>query len=308
MEMHATAATLEKELTFSRFDQMSQKYPNRSALVYLGEHFSYRRLKNLSERFAGALSALGVAKGHRVMIYIPNCAQWVIAFLGIQKLGAVVVPVAPIYTSHEIIYMINDARVETVVCMDTNFCYVKEAFAETDLKRVIVTNVADLLPAWKRWLGHLFDKIPTGKVDNDPRMHRFTRLIKHAPIAQTAAIDPVADLSYILYTGGTTGFPKGVPGNHLGMTSYVNDVTEDVAGEYLNEGQDTYIAVNPLFHIMALGLFMAVGLNKGQYHPAHALSPGGCHSGIHSTVQGPLAAGGAGPVSYDSGKRPPGPL
>jgi long-chain acyl-CoA synthetase len=262
VEMHATAATLEKELTFSRFDQMSQKYPNRSALVYLGEHFSYRRLKNLSERFAGALSGLGVAKGHRVMIYIPNCAQWVIAFLGIQKLGAVVVPVAPIYTSHEIIYMINDARVETVVCMDTNFCYVKEAFAETDLKRVIVTNVADLLPAWKRWLGHLFDKIPTGKVDNDPRMHRFTRLIKHAPIAQTAAIDPVADLSYILYTGGTTGFPKGVPGNHLGMTSYVNDVTEDVAGEYLNEGQDTYIAVNPLFHIMALGLFMAVGLNR----------------------------------------------
>ena len=67
---------LEKELTFSRFDQMSATYPNRSALVYLGEHFSYRRLKELSERFAGALTALGVAKGHRVMIYIPNCAQW----------------------------------------------------------------------------------------------------------------------------------------------------------------------------------------------------------------------------------------
>ena len=75
MEMHATAATLEQELTFSRFDQMSQKYPNQSALVYLGEHFSFRHLKDLSERFAGALSALGVAKGHRVMIYIPNCAQ-----------------------------------------------------------------------------------------------------------------------------------------------------------------------------------------------------------------------------------------
>jgi len=71
------------------------------------------------------------------------------------------------------------------------------------------------------------------------------------------------DLSYLLYTGGTTGFPKGVPGNHSGMTSYVNDVTHDVAGDRLLEGRDVYIAVNPLFHIMALGLFMSIGLNKG---------------------------------------------
>jgi long-chain acyl-CoA synthetase len=76
-------------------------------------------------------------------------------------------------------------------------------------------------------------------------------------------LDPWNDLSYILYTGGTTGFPKGVPGNHIGMTSYVNDVTEDVAGGHLKEGEDVYIAVNPLFHIMALGLFMSIGLNKG---------------------------------------------
>jgi long-chain acyl-CoA synthetase len=261
--MHNTSEMLEMELTFSRFDRMSEKYPDRSALVYLGTHFSYRRLKALSERFAGALSALGVAKGHRVMIYIPNCAQWIIAFLGIQRIGAAVVPVAPIYTSHEIIYMIKDAQVETVICMDTNFCYVKEAFAETELKRVIVTNLVDTLPIGKRILGHLFDKIPKGKVDNDSRVHWFNQLIKHLPLSETPPIDPVKDLSYILYTGGTTGFPKGVPGNHQGMTSYVNDITEDVTGEYLKEGDDTYIAINPLFHIMALGLFMAIGLNKG---------------------------------------------
>jgi len=76
-------------------------------------------------------------------------------------------------------------------------------------------------------------------------------------------LDPWNDLSYILYTGGTTGFPKGVPGNHVGMTSYVKDIMEDVVGGYLKEGSDTYIAVNPLFHIMALGLFVAIGLNHG---------------------------------------------
>ena len=260
--MDTTGDVLSTELTFSRFDRMSETYPNRTALVYLGEHFSYRQVRQLSERFAGGLKSLGIGKGDKVMVYIPNCVQWVIAFLGIQKIGAAIVPVAPIYTSHEIIYMVKDAGVQTVVCTDTNFCYVKEVLAQTDLKSVVVTNLTDVLPLWKRVLGHLFDRIPTGKVDNDRRVRRFNDMIKHPPLTEPVPI-AATDLSYILYTGGTTGFPKGVPGTHIGMTSYVNDVTDDVAGAHVKEGQDTYIAINPLFHIMALGLFMAIGLNKG---------------------------------------------
>ena len=152
---------------------------------------------------------------------------------------------------------------DTVICADTNFCYVKQALIETGLKRVIVTNLTDLLPPWKRYLGVLFDRIPTGKVDFDDKVYRFKALLKHPPLDKNIEIDPWKDLSYILYTGGTTGFPKGVPGTHIGMTSYVNDVTEDVADTHLSEDGDTYIAINPLFHIMALGLFMAVGLNRG---------------------------------------------
>jgi len=253
----------EKELTFTQFDRMCEQYPENKAIIYLGESFSYARLQELSERFAGSLLDMGVKKGDRVMIYISNCVQWVIAFLGIQKIGAVIVPVSPIYTSFEIEYMANDAEAETIICLDTNFCYVQEVFASTGLKRAIVTNLVDLLPPWKRYLGVLFDKIPHGKIDRDQRVHSFKSLLKHEKISAPADLDPWTDLSYILYTGGTTGFPKGVPGTHIGMTSYVNDVTEDVAGEYLKEGGDTYIAINPLFHIMALGLLMAVGLNKG---------------------------------------------
>jgi long-chain acyl-CoA synthetase len=159
--------------------------------------------------------------------------------------------------------MIRDCGITAVVCMDTNFGYVREAAAQTGLKHLIVTNLADLLPAWKKALGKLFDKIPSGKVEGGADVRRFRALLRHPPVERAAAIDPEKDLAYILYTGGTTGFPKGVPGTHIGMTSYVNDVTADVAGEHLREGDDSYIAVNPLFHIMALGLFMAIGLNKG---------------------------------------------
>ncbi|WP_300457673.1 AMP-binding protein [Desulfobacula sp.] len=257
------AIPLEKEVSFSRFDRMSELYPGNIAVSYLGESFTYKQLRNLSERFAGGLRNIGVQKGDKVLLYIPNCIQWVVAYLGIQKAGAVLVPVSPIYTSHEIGYMIDNSGAKTIVCMDTNFGYVKETFATTGLKQAIVTNLADLLPLWKRALGLLFDKVPNGSVTYDDKIISFKSFLKAAPLTKAVEIDPMNDLSYILYTGGTTGFPKGVPGNHIGSTSYINNVTYDVAGDHLKEGTDVYIAINPLFHIMALGFFMAIGLNKG---------------------------------------------
>ncbi len=254
---------MKEELTFTQFDKMVETYPDRTAIIYLGEKFTYAHLRDLIHRFATALNRLGVKKGDKVILYISNSVQWVIAFFAIQKIGAVAVPVAPIYTSFEIEYMINDSGAETIICLDTNFGYVQDVLQKTSLKRVIVTNLADLLPLWKRTVGVLFDKIPNGIVKKGENIYFFKDLLKTSPEKLNVEIDPWNDLSYILYTGGTTGFPKGVPGNHMGMTSYVRDVMEDVAGGYIEEGKDTYIVINPLFHIMALGLFVAIGLNYG---------------------------------------------
>ncbi|MBI5603020.1 MAG: AMP-binding protein [Deltaproteobacteria bacterium] len=251
------------ELIFSRFERMAEKYPQNTALIFLGEKYSYARLRNLIDRFATGLSRLGVRKGDRVMLYLSNSPQWIIGFFGIQKIGAVAVPVSPIYTSHELTYMVNDSGAETIICHDTNFGYVKEVFSGTGLKRAVVTNLVDLLPLSKRAIGFLFDKVPHGLVEKSDQVLLFKELLKAPPAPPPVEMDSMKDLSYILYTGGTTGFPKGVPGNHAGMTSYVKDLTEDVLKGYIKEGEDVYIAINPLFHIMALGFFVAAGLNYG---------------------------------------------
>jgi long-chain acyl-CoA synthetase len=125
---------------------------------------------------------------------------WVIGLLKIQRPGAVIVPVSPICTSHELEYMIEDSGANTVTCLDTNYCSAKAAGKTVSLDHVIVTNPVDLLPAWKRSLRVLLNKIPRGKVERGSGVPTFKTLLKHASLESPVDIDPMEDLSYILYT------------------------------------------------------------------------------------------------------------
>lgn len=248
---------------FTRFLEMCARYPKNTALIYLGEEFTYAELKEYIERFAAGLTDLGVKKGDRVILYTSNCVQWLIAFFAVQIIGAHAIPVSPIYTSREVEYMANDSGAETIICLDTNYCYVRDIVPRTPLKRIIVTNLADLLPLRKRAFGFLLDKVPRGLREKRAHIHSFKKLLSYPPRPPQVEIDPRRDISYILYTGGTTGFPKGVPLNHAGVVSYLEDMKTHVMDGYIGEGGDVYICVSPLFHIMSFAYLLILVLNRG---------------------------------------------
>lgn len=251
------------EEVITSLERVAKNLPDKTAIVYLGEKFSYKQLLELIYKFASALYEIGVRKDDKVMLYLGNCPQWVIAYFAIQKIGAVVVPTSPIYTPFEISYQLNDAGAETIICQDTNFGYVTKVVQETPLKRVIVTNLGDMLPQWKRLGGRMFDRIPCGNVSKGKGVYFFRKLINNSrPNVPAVDINPREQLAYILYTGGTTGRPKGVPGTHSGMVSYIKDMY-DVTEGYVSEGDDVFILVNPLFHIMAEMMFTGIALTVG---------------------------------------------
>ena len=133
------------------FDQVAEKYANKTALIFYGKKISYSNLKELIDRFATALADLGVKKGNTVALYLLNCPQYVIAYLASLKIGAKVTPISPVYTSHEIKHQLQDSDATTVVCQDILYDNVEKT--GIGLKNVILTNIAEYLPTIKKILG-----------------------------------------------------------------------------------------------------------------------------------------------------------
>ena len=252
------AEAIASDTVYGYFETAVKEFGSNSALVYLGTTWSHDQLKDMFERFASSIHEMGIKRGDKVVLYISNLPQWLIAWFGLARLGVIPVPISPIYTPVDLKYIINDSGAETVLCMDTNFGYVEEVFPETTLKRIIVTNFVEMLPLWKKLLGKAFNKIPKGKHSRGTNIFPFKRLLRKP----ASALPPYSDLgiggddiAVMLYTGGTTGFPKGVPfPNRKMLTSCL--AQRSLSESVIPKGEDVIVHSAPLFH--TLGLVLAV--------------------------------------------------
>jgi long-chain acyl-CoA synthetase len=235
---------------YEQFEKVCRDLPDKAALIYLGKIYTFSELREAVENLATHLHRLGIRKGDKAVLYLSNCPQWVIAWLALLRVGAVAVPISPIYTPIDLKYMANDSGAETVFCLDTNFGYVTQILPETGIKRIIVTNLADPLPLWKRLIGLGFNKIPFGKVARGEHIFSFGSLLKSD---SASSLPPTKvegeEMFQMLYTGGTTGLPKGVPFTSILFLESA-DEQRAVSERFIPRGKDIVVQGGPLFHIL----------------------------------------------------------
>jgi long-chain acyl-CoA synthetase len=257
--------TVPKASLAGLLDDAARDFPHAPALHFEGRTTSYAQLAEQAKRFAGALAGLGVAKGTRVGLILPNCPQAVVALFGALRLGATVVQNNPLYTERELGHQLGDAGVEVVVCLDLVYERVKALRGQTAIREVIVTSVLDELPAVKRALAPYTKrgKAATASLAKDEPIRRWRELLASAPQGPAAAaeVDPDRDLALLQYTGGTTGVSKGVMLSHANLRANVEQVRAWFPDA--DPGREVMMAVLPFFHVYGLTVCLLLGVRIG---------------------------------------------
>jgi len=238
------------DTTYQAFEEVVKRSPNKIALIYLGEEYTFSKVHEMVLKLAASLYEMGVEKEEKVIIYLYNLPQTLIAWLALQRLEAVPVMVAPVYTAYDIRYMANDVGAKIILCMDTNLSYVMDVFSEAPIRKVIVTNMVDLLPWWKNLIGRGFGRVPSGKIPKGKEFISFRELLKNGnPSALPPFRGKAEDAAVMLYTGGTTGFPKGVPLS-AGLFLYRIDEWAKAAETLVPLGKGISLLSAPLYHVI----------------------------------------------------------
>jgi long-chain acyl-CoA synthetase len=238
------------DTTYQAFEEVVKRSPNKIALIYLGEEYTFTGVHEMVLKLAASLYEMGVEKEEKVIVYLYNLPQTLIAWLALQRLQAVPVLVAPVYTAYDIRYMANDVGAKVILCMDTNLSYVMDIFSEAPIRKIIVTNMVDLLPWWKNLVGRGFGRVPTGKIPTGKEFVSFRELLKTGnPTALPPFQGKAEDTAVMLYTGGTTGFPKGVPLS-AGLFLYRIDEWAKAAETLVPLGQGISLLSAPLYHVI----------------------------------------------------------
>jgi long-chain acyl-CoA synthetase len=241
----------------------TQKYPDQNAILFYGKGMTYRELDEETNRFAQALLKLGVRKGDRVAVMLPNVPQCVIAYYGALKIGAVVVMTNPLYVERELQIQLADSGAETIVALDFFYPRIEKAKQGTSLKNIILTSVRDKLP----WLLSLLYPIKAKKegqwihVEKKPPIYDMMEIMQQAPSSSPKASVAETDLALLQYTGGTTGIPKGVMLTHKNMVANALQCRHWMPT--LQEGNEVFLAVVPFFHVYGMSACMNLSIYLG---------------------------------------------
>ena len=235
-------------------------HPDHPAIVFgaavgsrvMDRQLTYRQLDDAVNRFAAGLQRLGVKKGDRVAIMLPNCPQFTIAAYATWRVGGIVVCCNPLYVAREVEHLVNDSGTETFVAMSSLYERVKSIRGDTGLKRVIVSNIKEYFPGLLKFLFTLTKEKKEGhRVDlsGDVDTYWFQEIMRGVPARPRPVEVAPEDVATLIYTGGTTGGPKGAQLTHRNLVS--NAVTLKVWAKS-KAAEDVLIAVMPYFHVYGL--------------------------------------------------------
>jgi len=235
----------------------AQKYPERAAVIFYGTEITYRELDDLAWRFATYLNDLGLSKGDRVALLLPNCPQFIIAFYGTLRAGGVVVPCSPLYKERELAFQLNDSSPNVLVSLDMLYHVALGENKRKPTAVVLTTSVRDYLPP----LLSLFAPLKGVKRQHYPETKDFKKTLETtSPRKVEIPIDPKEDLAVLQYTGGTTGTPKGAMLTHKNL---VANTTQLDAWSYTSAGTDSVLCVIPFFHIYGLTVALNFAVKSG---------------------------------------------
>src|SRR5262245_51626800 len=246
----ATLAPYPRRTLLEYVDDWVRARPTSIALLFKGATMTWRELDRTSDAFASALLTMGVGRGDRVGLLLPNCPQFFVAELGAWKIGAIVAPLNPIYTDRELEEAIRENGVETIVALTRFYDRLKRVQPRTPLKRIIATNIKTYFPFALKILFTLFrekkdgDRITLAAGDHDFSTLRARRAGERPPRAPLDGEDPAV----LLMSGGTTGTPKGVLGTHSAYVITGIQVQAWMAS-ILRGGEKTIMLPLPLFHV-----------------------------------------------------------
>lgn len=248
---------------FSLLDEAEDAYGDRLAIDFLGAHTTYRQLAQQVRRMARGLRGMGVDKGVRVGLFLPNCPQFVISYYAILKAGGTVVNYNPLYSPEELLHQLDDSGTGIMVTLALKALYPKVAscLGRSALKTIIVSEFQEALPLPKRLAFPLARKADIAAYPHDANHARFSDLLASDDTPVPLAIDPHRDVALLQYTGGTTGVPKGAVLTHANL--YANTLQCGLWFTGLEKGKESIVGVLPLFHVFAMATVMNLAIHTG---------------------------------------------